>query len=230
LKRSKINAALRDAETFLKEHHFYLPPFAHWSPHDWAKKGPEASEIAAHHLGWDVTDFGRGDYDKYGLLLFTIRNGSAENLKAARGKLYCEKLLLIGVNQGNPLHFHWIKTEDIINRGGGTLMIQLYNATEGEKLADTDVTVSLDGIEHTFPAGHIVALGPGESITLTTSIYHNFWAEGEMVLCGEVSLVNDDYTDNCFLEPLERFSEIEEDEPPLHLLVGDYARYYPYAR
>lgn len=230
MKRSQINEIIREGDAFIKKHHFYLPPFAHWTPDDWAKKGPEAAEIASTHLGWDVTDFGRGDYKNYGLSLFTIRNGSAENLKTARGKIYCEKLLLVGINQGNPLHFHWIKTEDIINRGGGTLMIQIYNSTEDEKLADTDVTVSLDGVQHTFPSGHIVPLKPGESITLTTGIYHNFWAEGEKVLCGEVSLVNDDYTDNCFVEPLERFSEIEEDEPPLHLLVGDYKKFYRYAK
>ena len=46
------------------------------------------------------------------------------------------------------------------------------------------------------------------------------------VLVGEVSKVNDDVNDNRFLKPTGRFPEIEEDEPPLHLLVGDYAKYY----
>jgi D-lyxose ketol-isomerase len=231
MKRSEINAIIRDADAFIKSHQFYLPPFAYWTPDDWRGKGEEAREIADHALGWDVTDFGQGRYGELGLLLFTIRNGAPANLKSGQGKVYAEKLLVIGVNQITPFHFHWQKTEDIINRGGGTLQIQLYNSNAAEKLDETsDVTVSLDGVVHTLPAGSIVSLKPGESITLTTGLYHKFWAEGSRVLCGEVSTVNDDLTDNCFLDPIGRFSDIEEDEPPLHLLVGDYRQYYPYAR
>jgi D-lyxose ketol-isomerase len=124
------------------------------------------------------------------------------------------------------MHFHWRKMEDIINRGGGTLMIQLYNATEDEDLADTEVTVSTDGMVRVFEAGGVVALSPGESITLPPRGYHKFWATGGPVLCGEVSLVNDDHTDNRFHDPIGRFPAIEEDEPPLHLLVNDYDQYY----
>ena len=47
-----------------------------------------------------------------------------------------------------------------------------------------------------------------------------------MVLAGEVSRVNDDHTDNRFLEKAGRFPAIEEDAPPLRLLVGDYDKYY----
>lgn len=217
---------MREADAFLAQHHFYLPPFAHWKPEDWQSKGEEAREIVDHGLGWDITDFGQGNYDGFGLLLFTIRNGDKANLANGRGKLYAEKILLVGDHQMTPFHFHWHKTEDIINRGGGKLMLQLYDAAEDDALADTDVQVSLDGVVRTLKAGSIVCLNPGESITLTTRLYHNFWAEDGMVLAGEVSTVNDDHTDNRFYEPVGRFSEIEEDEPPLYLLIGDYERYY----
>src|SRR5664279_5398045 len=126
MKRSQINAVLRDIDAFIGQHQFHLPPFAHWTPEDWSHKGPEAAEIAEHHLGWDITDFGRGDYQNFGLALFTIRNGSPQNLIACAGKLYAEKLLIVDNHQMNPLHFHWQKTEDIINRGGGTLLLKLY--------------------------------------------------------------------------------------------------------
>ena len=43
------------------------------------------------------------------------------------------------------------------------------------------------------------------------------------VLLGEVSVVNDDVNDNRFHQPVGRFPEVEEDEPPHRLLVGDYA-------
>ena len=69
-------------------------------------------------------------------------------------------------------------------------------------------------------------LEPGESITLVPRCYHTFWGEGGRVLVGEVSLVNDDYADNRFFEPVGRFPDVEEDEPPLYLLVNDYRRYY----
>jgi len=52
--------------------------------------------------------------------------------------------------------------------------------------------------------------------------WHAFWGEGGDVLIGEVSTVNDDETDNVFREPIGRFSQVEEDEAPRHLLVSDY--------
>lgn len=226
MKRSEINAIVRDSDAFIQKHLFHLPPFAHWTPDDWRGKGPEVAEIAENGLGWDITDFGQGDFAKLGLTLFTIRNGKPANLKTMQGKTYAEKLLIVDAGQVTPFHFHWQKTEDIINRGGGVLKLQLANSTADDKLADTDITVSMDGVEYHFPAMHIVTLHPGESITLPTRLYHKFWAEGERVLVGEVSTVNDDNSDNCFLEPLGRFPAIEEDEPPLYLLVGDYGKYY----
>jgi D-lyxose ketol-isomerase len=210
----------------MKAQGFHLPPFAYWTPQDWASKGEEVREIVENGLGWDITDFGSGDFWREGLAIFTIRNGSPENWKALTGKLYCEKVFLLGEDQVCPLHFHWRKMEDIINRGGGTLMIQLHNATEDEQLADTDVVLSTDGMRRVVKAGGTLALTPGESVTLPPRGYHKFWAAGGRVLCGEVSLVNDDRTDNRFYETLGRFPEIEEDEPPLYLLCTDYTQYY----
>ncbi len=226
MKRSEINAIMRDADAFMKAHGFLLPPFAYWSPEDWAAKGDEVQEIVDRQLGWDITDFGSGDYKRRGLFIFTIRNGNPADLARGAGKLYAEKVLIADVGQVTPLHFHWRKVEDIINRGGGKLVIQLYNSTENDELADTDVVVSTDGVRRTVPAGGKVVLAPGESITLPTRLYHAFWAEEARVLIGEVSLVNDDNTDNRFYEPVGRFPEIEEDEPPLYLLCTDYPRYF----
>jgi len=226
MKRSEINAIMREADAFVKRHQFFLPPFAYWTPDDWRARGPEAREIVEHHLGWDITDFGSGDYGRCGLFLFTLRNGSSQNLARLRGKLYAEKILIVDVNQVTPFHFHWSKTEDIINRGGGKLLLQLYNATPDEHFAETDVTVSTDGVERSLAAGDIVTLNPGESITLPDHLYHQFWAQEARVLAGEVSLVNDDQSDNRFYDAVGRFPAIEEDEPPLYLLCSDYARYY----
>jgi len=225
MKRSEINAVIRDVDGFLQEYRFHLPPFAHWSPDTWTAKGNAVRQIVERGLGWDVTDFGRGEFERSGLAAFTLRNGSLADLQAGSGELYCEKVLIVGVDQVTPLHFHWTKTEDIINRGGGELIVQLYNVSEEEGLAESDVTVRTDGIARTVPAGGRVVLSPGESITLVPYCYHTFWAAEGTVLAGEVSLVNDDAADNRFHEPLGRFPEIVEDESPLFLLVGDYERY-----
>ncbi len=206
----------------LSDYSFKLPPFAHWTPQMWSQKGPEVRPIIERGLGWDVTDFGRGNFDSIGLSVFTLRNGSLEDLKKGRGMLYCEKIMAVGIDQVTPLHFHWAKTEDIINRGGGTLVVRLFNADETEQLADSDVTVRVDSIERIVAAGDTVRLSPGESITLESKCYHDFWAEGGPVLAGEVSVVNDDDEDNRFLEAGGRFPAIEEDEPAQYLMVKDY--------
>ena len=226
MRRSEVNAIIQEAEVFIREQGFYLPPFAYWTPADWESKGSEVREIVAHKLGWDITDFGLHDYHSCGLFLFTLRNGRPENLITRAGKLYAEKIMIVGVDQITPMHFHWSKMEDIINRGGGQLMIQLYNSTADETLAETDVLVQVDGVSRTVKAGSVVALSPGESITLSAGLYHQFWAAESQALVGEVSMVNDDDADNRFLEQVGRFPEIEEDEAPLHLLVNDYSRYY----
>jgi len=226
MKRSEINRLIRDALDFMGSHQFHLPPFAHWSPEMWRAMGPEVHEIVENNLGWDITDFGSGDYEHTGLFLFTMRNGHPSNWSTMSGKLYAEKIMVVGVDQVTPMHFHWQKSEDIINRGGGKLMIQLYNATADEDLDDSPVTVSVDGVVRTVAAGDVLALSPGESITLPTRLYHKFWGAESRVLVGEVSMVNDDARDNRFHDPVGRFPEIEEDASPFRLLVTDYRDYY----
>lgn len=226
MERSEINAIMRQADDFIRSRGFYLPPFAYWTPQEWSSKGPEVSEIVENHLGWDITDFGKGDFRRFGLFLFTIRNGHPHNWKGQQGKLYAEKIMIVEDGQITPLHFHWSKMEDIINRGGGQLVLQLFNSTPDEALDVQDqVHVSIDGVVRSVSAGGTVRLSPGESITLVQRCYHTFTTEGR-VLVGEVSLVNDDQHDNRFYEPIGRYPQIEEDEPPLHLLCNDYERYW----
>ena len=223
MKRSEINKTMREALELFNEYKISLPPFILWTPDDWKTKGDEVAEIKENMLGWDITDFGGGDFDKMGLFLITLRNGNQKNPKKYP-KTYAEKLMIVKEEQITPMHFHWNKMEDIINRGGGNLIIKLFNATENEELADTDVVVSIDGVKHTFPAGTEVCIKPGESITLTPYLYHRFWGEKGKgkVLVQEVSMCNDDANDNRFYDKVGRFPEIDEDEAPLHLLCNEY--------
>ena len=228
MKRSFINRKLKAAVAFLKKSKFHLPEWAYWTPQQWAKAGHEADEIRQGGLGWDVTDFGSGDFAKRGLLAFTIRNGKLTAKRDKWVKDYCEKLLLVDEEQETPCHFHWSKMEDIINRGGGNLVLQLWNADQKTEAIDkrSRVVTNIDGVVSSIKAGGFVTLKPGQSITLPPYNYHRFFAEKGtgMVLGGEVSRVNDDKNDNRFNPALPRFSQIQEDAAPTYLLCNEYPK------
>jgi D-lyxose ketol-isomerase len=228
MKRSEINQIIQAGVRFIESRSFLLPPFASWTPQDWQQKGPECLEIVETGLGWDITDFGSGDFTRIGLLAFTIRNGKFQNVSEGAAKSYAEKIMIVQEDQVTPTHFHFHKMEDIINRGGGKLAIQLWNSTETDQLADSEVQVVCDGVGRRVPAGTTLVFEPGESITLPPRLYHRFWGQKGLgpVLVGEVSKVNDDFSDNRFFDPVGRFPEIEEDELPFRLLCGDYKKYY----
>ena len=223
MKRSELNRIIRENMDFLSEFGFRLPPFAFWTAGEWKNKGHEYDEIRDNCLGWDITDFGSGDYEKIGLFLFTVRNGNQKRPELYQ-KPYAEKIMVVGQGQVTPYHYHWNKMEDIINRGGGTLAIQIYNSDKTTDLLDleTPVTVHSDGRTYTVPAGTLLRFEPGESVTLHPGQYHSFWAENGKTLVGEVSKCNDDSSDNRFLEPVGRFPAIDEDEPAEYLLCTEY--------
>jgi D-lyxose ketol-isomerase len=223
MKRSEINLLIRESIEFFNRMNFKLPPWAFWRPADWKGKYETCSEITDNMLGWDLTDFGSGDFHRRGLILFTLRNG---NLKKDK-KAYAEKAMIVEENQETPMHFHWGKMEDIINRGGGNLVLELFASDEKEQLSEAEFDIQIDGVKHHLGPNARVVLKPGESICLEQGIYHRFYGEPGKgkVFVGEVSAVNDDTSDNRFLDPVGRFPEIEEDEEPLHLLVSDYRNF-----
>ena len=220
MKRSEINFLVKDAEHFFAEMKFLLPCWASWTPEQWQGKRVSCGEVIDNLLGWDLTDFGCGNFGKRGLLLFTIRNGKYK----VDQKPYAEKIMISQAMQETPMHFHWSKMEDIINRGGGNLVLELYKSTDNGEFSLEPFAVRVDGVVKKLEAGGHVTLSPGESICLEPGIYHRFWGEGGTVLVGEVSMVNDDAGDNRFHEEIGRFPEIEEDEAPYRLLASDYAQ------
>lgn len=223
MKRSEINKAIKSMEALILEHKFNLPPFCNWTPKDWETKNQEYDEIRDNMLGWDITDFGSNDFEKVGFALITLRNGNQNNPKYK--KTYAEKLIMLKEGQRAPMHFHFYKSEDIINRGGGTLIIGVYNDDNGG-LSDGEVCVNKDGRSYMVKAGSEIELLPGESITLLPHQYHNFavkYGTGD-VLIGEVSMCNDDVTDNRFYEDMGRFPQIDEDETPYRLLCFEYPK------
>ncbi|MCB6176893.1 D-lyxose/D-mannose family sugar isomerase [Rhodobacter sp. Har01] len=226
MKRSRINAIMSAADEMIRRHGFVLPPFAFWSPDQFRARRDTARRVIEARCGWDITDYGQGRFDEMGLFLFTLRNGSLADLQRGGGMCYAEKLLISRQDQLSPMHTHILKAEDIINRGGATLVVQLYGSDDAGRFAeDRGGRVRCDGIDRAYGPGEKLRLAPGESVTLMPGDWHAFWGEGGDVLIGEVSTVNDDLTDNIFREPIGRFADVEEDEPPTHLLVSDYDRW-----
>lgn len=223
MKRSEINEIMAEAGEMIRSHGFVLPPFANWSPDKFKAHKDDARHVIDARCGWDITDYGAGRFDEMGLFLFTLRNGRLADLQRGTGMCYAEKLLISRQDQLSPLHTHVIKAEDIINRGGATMVIQLYGSDDAGNFAeDRGGTVLCDGIARSYGPGEKIRFAPGESVTLMPGDWHAFWGEGGDVLIGEVSTVNDDETDNVFRDPIGRFAEIEEDVAPDHLLVSDY--------
>ncbi len=224
MKRSEINRRIAEGMAFFESMHFLLPPYARFTPEQWRRAAKDSEEIFDLQLGWDVTRFGGEDFERMGLLLFTLRNGRAGS--AAYPKPYAEKIMMVRENQVTPRHFHWYKREDIINRGGGNLVIELYHADPAEnRLCAGAFPVSVNGMRRTLDSGDRVVLTPGESVCLEPIHAHTFYGEPGRgnVLVGEVSMVNDDTADNCFIDQVIRFDPVEEDEPQKWLLGADYA-------
>ena len=210
MKRSEINKALKELEAMCRRYCCYLPPFCHFTPEQWQSIGHEYDEVR--------------DFDKFGFSLITIRNGNRA-MADKYPKVYAEKLLYLKEGQYAPNHFHWYKTEDIINRGGGNVLIRVYNSLPNEEIDyESDVTIHTDGRTYQVPAGTQIRLTPGESIHVQQYLYHDFSVEEGTgaVLLGEVSQCNDDNTDNRFNPPVGRFPKIEEDEAPYRLLCNEY--------
>jgi D-lyxose ketol-isomerase len=226
MKRSRVNDIMEEADATMRRFGFVLPPFAYWTPEEFRTRASDARHVIDARCGWDITDFGAGRFDELGLFLFTLRNGKLSDLEAGRGMCYAEKLLISKKDQLSPMHTHFLKAEDIINRGGATLCVELFGSDDAGGFAeDRGGTVMCDGVAVEYGPGEILRLAPGESVTLRPGDWHAFWGDGGDVLIGEVSTVNDDETDNIYREPLGRFSDIEEDAAPRHLLVSDYARW-----
>jgi len=223
MKRSRINDIIAQSDDMMRSFGFVLPPWAYWTPDEFKARAGEAAAVIEARNGWDITDYGAGDFDKMGLFLFTLRNGRLADLQRGGGMCYAEKLLISKQDQLSPMHTHVIKAEDIINRGGATLVVELFGSDAAGHFDETaGGTVWCDGLQCDYGPGEKLRLAPGESVTLMPGDWHAFWGDGGDVLIGEVSTVNDDETDNIFREPIGRFANIEEDAAPTHLLVSDY--------
>jgi D-lyxose ketol-isomerase len=190
MKRSEINSLIRSATQCYQTHGWALPPNARW----------------------DVTDFGLGDWRRFGLVLVNLADEPE----------YCEKLMYAQKSMTTPAHAHKKKKEDIICRWG-KLAVQVW-AAEPAKSADQAVRVPLNHEEREVSSASIIELEAGSRVTLTPGVYHEFYPVTDECIIGEVSTANDDLHDNFFANPeVGRYPHIEEDEPATVRLISEKA-------
>jgi D-lyxose ketol-isomerase len=191
MKRSELNNVYREARQCFETHGWALPP----------------------HPRWDITDFGLGNFSRYGLTLINL----------AEEPEYCEKLMYARPGQTTPAHTHKVKKEDIICRRG-VLELRLWNGHPEQAKPGASFQVQVNGRGQEAVNGEILSLNAGERITLVPGIYHEFRAGAPDTILGEVSTANDDAHDNFFVNPeIGRFPGIEEDEPAEIRLVSEGA-------
>ena len=127
---------------------------------EFAAASDTARFLRDHQMGWDVTDFGSGEFAGRGLTLFCVRNGRQDE---TNGKPYAEKLLIVGEDQETPVHRHRVKMEDIINRAGGVLTLEFAHCDRDGKPTDAPVTVSVDGVRARCARGRSCASDPAKA-------------------------------------------------------------------
>lgn len=204
---------------------FPLPPYAYFTPQMWKTNASDYKEIIECRLGWDVTDAGLGDFKKIGRTIFTLRNGDVNNIKDY-AKSYAQKIIYLQEDQRLPVHYHQSKMEDIINQGGGILQVRVWPRNNNKKLKKDKFPLSVDGHCITVSGGTIISLKSGQSVCIIPGTYHQFWAKKGCgpVLSMEISSVNDDLSDNVWLEHAVRFPKIIEDVEKEFLLCSEYTK------
>lgn len=231
LKRSTVEQSIALAREVFSHFGVSLPEFSRWTVDHWTVAGPEYDEVRDCLLGWDVTDFGSGEFAQIGRTLFTLRNGSSGSSRYP--KSYAEKLILDPEGQRAPAHFHRTKREDIINRGGGNIIVQLTAVDADNRPAKGRLTIVTDGCAKNITSGESIRLRPGESLCIPPRTIHQFWGEegyGYRIdgvgytMSGEVSSVCDDHNDNFFLADMTRFPALNEDVSRRHYLCHEYPR------
>jgi D-lyxose ketol-isomerase len=224
MKRSFVEARIDAMLALCARHGVRLPPFASWSAEEYLADPDAARRIARAGLGWNVVEFKPGAFLSDGLSVFTLRMGDWRDLAKGRGRLYAEKALMAEDGQRTPHHYHIVKTEDVLNRGGARFVVELFKVDRSGAPLKERFRVLKDVKTLDLGPGDRVVLEPGESLTLEPFVAHAFWAEGGAVLAGEVSLANDDASDNYFLPALAPPAPIEEDRAKRYVTVRDHAR------
>ena len=188
MKRSAINDLIRSARACFHSHGWALPPKPRW----------------------DVTDFGLGNWKKFGLVLVNL----------AEEKEYCEKIMYAHKGMKTPAHCHKKKKEDIICRWG-KLAVQVWAGVPARSKGK-HLKLPINHQPVSVKSGDIIEFSAGSRVTLVPGVYHEFYPISNECIIGEVSTANDDLHDNFFVnKDVGRYPGIEEDEPAIVRLVSE---------
>ncbi len=188
MKRSEINDLIRSATQCYAAHGWALPP----------------------NPRWDVTDFGLGDWRRFGLVLVNL----------AEEPEYCEKLMYAQQGMTTPAHTHKKKKEDIICRWG-RLAVQVWIGHPDE-IVEKSFSIPVNHEPQEITTGSTITLEAGSRVTLVPDVYHAFYPLSAECIIGEVSTANDDAHDNVFVNSgIGRYPGIEEDEPAIIKLISE---------
>lgn len=224
LSRSVIESSIEQAIEAFARFGLALPPWALWSKQQWQQHAddPAYNEVRDCMLGWDVTDFGSGRFEQIGRTLFTLRNGTTRT--PGYPKSYAQKYLFDPESQRAPAHFHRGKMEDICCLAGGNICVQLQGTNPDDTPSNEPLTVRVDGVAQSVAPRAIIRLRPGQSVCIPPRTIHQFWGEegSGLTVSMEVSSVCDDWNDNFFLEPAERFPTVVEDIAATRCLCHEY--------
>ena len=224
MKRSFIEARIEAMLAACQRHGLPLPPFALWREDEYRANPDAARRIATSGLGWNIVEFRPALSAARGSACSPCAWATGANFSKGRGRFYAEKALYAEDGQRAPPHYHVVKTEDIVNRGGARFVIELFKVDRAGAPIKERFRVVKDVTMLDLGPGDRITLEPGESATLEPFVAHSFWAEGGATLAAEVSLVNDDASDNYFVPALPPFAPIEEDRPRRYITVRDHAR------
>jgi D-lyxose ketol-isomerase len=210
MKRSEIDAAIERAIGNAKKYGVALPKWADWNPSQFDES---ADGIRHQKLGWKVIDFGAGDFQHCGLVLFALCSPLVDEFGAPLTKpqrvgshdypvtAFSRKYLFVQAGQTEPHHFHRQKArKEVTVVAGAPVRFELAWGESDTALSNKDVDVQVDGIWHHLPANGSIVVNAGETITLPGNLSHIISVEGggaDSILL-ETSTANNDRSDNIF--------------------------------
>jgi len=236
MKRSEINAAIARSIRNAKQFGVGLPKWADWTPSQFDVTA--AAGIRDQQLGWKVVDFGVGDFENCGLVVLSLcaplvdQSGAPHTTPQQLGSNaypvtgFARKFLFVQAGQTEPHHFHRQKQrKEVTVVAGGSVRFELAWAESDTALSNKPVDVQVDGIWHHLPAGGVIVLNAGETITLPGELSHiiSVPAGGLDVILLETCTANNNNIDNIFPFMTPTSQPVDEDEEVRYQLLDEHA-------
>ena len=112
MKRSEINQLITEGVVLFRKMGISLPPQAHWNLETWYEHRNLAEEMRKRSIGWDLTDFGSGDFSKIGMFNYTVSNGFIDlTTSKPADQPYSNKVKIVKEGQAYPTYYAGFPTD-----------------------------------------------------------------------------------------------------------------------